>query len=135
MADIYSKKKRGAIMSMIRSKNSVLEKEAFAYLRRSGIHFRKHYDKIVGKPDIAIPTKKRAVFIDGDFWHGWYFTRWKNKLPSDFWREKISANIRRNRKNFTALRRSGWKVLRIWGHQLGGKNKHSALERIETFLS
>ena len=68
-------------MSKIRSKNTKAELIVFRELRKRKIHFQKHYKKVVGSPDIAIPRKKIAIFIDGDFWHGRNFQRDKNRLP------------------------------------------------------
>jgi len=133
--DIFSKKKRSEIMSLIRSKDTGLEREVFRHLRRAGISFQRHYAQIPGRPDVAVPSKKRVVFIDADFWHGWRFTRWRDKLPSKFWKEKISSNVRRDKRNFAFLRRKGWKVLRVWGHQLRGSRKEKTLERVKQFLS
>ena len=136
MADIYSKTKRSEIMSLVRSKNTRPEKEVFTYLRKRGLRFKKHYELVPGTPDVAVPGKKKAVFVDGDFWHGWQFPRWSDKLPNSFWREKISANIRRDRKNFARLRRHRWKVLRIWSHQLSTIGRRRAtLDRVFMFLT
>lgn len=78
------------------------------------IYFQKHYKKAFGNPDIALPRKKKAVLIDGDFWHGYGFVKQKKRLPSKYWIEKIETNIRRDRKNRLKLKRDGWKVLKIW---------------------
>jgi DNA mismatch endonuclease (patch repair protein) len=134
MADIYSKDKRSAIMSHIRSKNTLPEKEVFAYLNKNNIVFKKHYAKIPGRPDIALPRSKRAVFINGDFWHGWHFQKWFEKVPF-FWKQKISANINRDKRNYAKLRRSGWKILRIWEHELESKKRSVTLERLDNFLT
>jgi|SRR6267143_4029554 len=136
MTDIFTPEERSRIMSLIKSKDTAPEKEVFRYLRREGIRFRRHHESIVGKPDISIPAERKAVFVDGDFWHGWRFPRWRNKLPSDFWKEKISANIRRDKRNFAKLRRQGWKVLRVWDHQLSTREKRNkTLRRIQDFLT
>ena len=58
-----------------------------------------------------------AVFIDGDFWHGFRFEAWRDKL-SEKWEAKIEANRKRDERNFRRLRREGWKVLRLWEHQV-----------------
>ena len=79
--------------------------------------FRKHDKSLPGRPDIVFPKERVAVFIDGDFWHGWRLPAWEHKL-SKFWRDKLHANRRRDRRNFRKLRTSGWKVIRIWQHQL-----------------
>lgn len=136
MADIYSKTKRSEIMSLIRSKNTLPEREVFSYLRKHGVRFAKHYGGAPGKPDVAIPQRKVAVFIDGDFWHGWQFARWSGNLPNAYWRKKISANMKRDKKNFAKLRRRGWRVLRIWEHQLSTlAMKEETLSRLLEFLS
>lgn len=118
MADVFSKKKRSDIMSRIRSKNTGIEKTVFSYLRKHGIYFYKHYDKIPGKPDIALPSKKIAVFVNGDFWHGYRFSTWKNRIPKKYWRDKIAANIARDKKRYASMKRRGWKVLHVWGHEI-----------------
>ncbi|KKR09150.1 MAG: hypothetical protein UT37_C0024G0005 [Parcubacteria group bacterium GW2011_GWA2_39_18] len=68
--DVFSRNKRSEIVSRIRSSDTEIEKDVFRFLRANGIHFQKHYKKAAGCPDIALPNKKRAVFIDSDFWHG-----------------------------------------------------------------
>jgi DNA mismatch endonuclease (patch repair protein) len=120
-------------MSRIHSKNTGVEKLVFAELRRRKIYFQKHYKKAVGCPDIALPSKKKAVFIDGDFWHGYLFFRWQDRIPKEYWRDKIRNNIRRDKRNRSKLKRDGWKVLRVWSHQLG-KNPSPAIEKIAIFL-
>lgn len=134
MADVFSKEKRSEIMSRIRSKETGIEKIAFAYLRKNKIHFQRHYSKVAGKPDIAVPSKKIAVFIDGDFWHGYRFGVWRNRIPKVYWRDKIQNNITRDQKNRRKLRREGWKVLRVWGHQILEKREES-LAKIALFLT
>jgi DNA mismatch endonuclease (patch repair protein) len=119
--DTFTKKKRSEIMSKIRSKNTKAELIIFRELRKRGIHFKKHYKNAIGKPDIALPRKKIAVFIDGDFWHGWQFNRIKAKLPKRYWLKKIQNNIKRDKKTRGELRKNGWRVLRIWEHDVFNK--------------
>jgi DNA mismatch endonuclease (patch repair protein) len=70
-----------------------------------------------GRPDFVFRDRRVVVFVDGDFWHGWRFPVWRDKL-SEAWEAKIEANRRRDARNFRRLRRQGWKVVRIWEHQL-----------------
>jgi len=70
-----------------------------------------------GTPDIVFGRKRVAVFIDGDFWHGYRFPTWKDTL-SQFWQNKIEKNRQRDKKNFAKLRRMGWRVVRIWQHEV-----------------
>ncbi|RZD19594.1 MAG: hypothetical protein EVG15_00760 [Candidatus Acididesulfobacter diazotrophicus] len=77
MMDKFTKEKRSEIMSNIRSQNTKVEILVFRELRKRKIYFQKHYKKAIGNPDIALPRKKKAVFIDGDFWHGYQFSKLK----------------------------------------------------------
>jgi len=118
MTDNLSKKKRSYIMSQIRSRDTKVEKIIFRELQKRKIYFQKNYNRIAGSPDIALPKKKRAIFIDGDFWHGYQFPKLKKRLPNKFWKEKIRKNIRRDKLYRSRLKRAGWKILRIWEHQI-----------------
>ncbi len=120
-------------MSRIRSKNTQIELAVFSYLRKKKISFKKHA-KVLGNPDIAVAPSKRAVFIDGDFWHGWKFNKRKGKLPP-YWREKILNNMRRDRRNRRKLKAAGWSIFKVWEHELEAKNKNSTLKKIAEFLS
>ncbi|MFH1047033.1 MAG: very short patch repair endonuclease [Patescibacteria group bacterium] len=118
MTDRMAPDVRSRLMAKIRSKNTKIELLVFRALRQRKIYFQKHYRRAAGSPDVAWPKRKVAVFIDGCFWHGYRYPQWQHKLPSQFWRDKIERNRARDRRNFSALRRHGWLVLRIWEHQL-----------------
>ena len=133
MADVFTKVKRSDIMSRIRSKNTGIEKAIFSRLKKKGIYFQQHYSRIWGKPDIAIPSKKIAVFINGDFWHGYRFRKWAKRIPKKYWRKKIESNIARDARNYRKLRKNGWKILRIWGHQVKEKPEKT-LSKVISFL-
>ena len=101
-------------MSRIRSKNTDIEKSVFSFLKNKGIRFRRHYKNVSGNPDIAVPPAKKAVFIDGDFWHGYKFNKSKQKLPKKYWLQKITNNIKRDKKsepNFEKIRMESVAVL------------------------
>ena len=85
-----------------------------------------------GKPDVVFPKSKIAVFADGDFWHGNNFIKWKKEVPG-FWKKKISNNIKRDREQTLALKNSGYKVLRFWGHQIK-KDPLRVITKIEKTL-
>ena len=86
-------------------------------LERAGIRFARQVADLPGKPDFVIEPSRVAIFVDGDFWHGYRFGRWKAQL-SQYWAAKIQRNRERDRRTFATLRRRGWKVIRIWEHQL-----------------
>lgn len=131
--DIFSKRKRSEIMSAIKSKNTILEKRLFILLRKQGIKFKTHYDGVIGKPDIALPKSRKAVFLHSDFWHGWRLSTWEHILPSEFWKVKLEKNRARDEKVLRTLRRKGWKVMILWGHSFR-KNPEGSVARIARFL-
>ncbi len=133
MPDCFSKKKRSEVMSKIRSKNTKAELMVFRELRKRGVYFQKHYSKAPGKPDIALPRKKKAVFIDGDFWHGRNFEEMKYRLPNEYWRPKIEKNIIRDKTNNEELKQKGWKIFRVWEGEVK-KGFNETIDKIENFL-
>ena len=120
-------------MSRIRSRNTALEDRVFRFLQREKIHFLRHYGRVPGAPDIAVPRKKMAVFIDGDFWHGWKFSSRRGRLPEVYWQSKIAGNIHRDRARRAKLKRQGWKILRVWEHEIK-KGQDGAFQKIKQFL-
>lgn len=116
-------------MSKIRSTHTKIESIVFSGLRKRKIYSQKYYKRAVGNPDIALPKKKIAVFIDGDFWHGYQFSKLKKRLPKKYWLKKIEDNIKRDKKNHAKLKRNGWKVLRIWEHEIK-KDPERVIEKI-----
>lgn len=117
MADVFSKELRTSIMSKVSNKNTSLELLVFSKLRARSIAFRKHVKVLNCTPDILFPDIMLAVFLDGDFWHGYRSKAWLHKLPI-YWQLKIKRNIRRDVNNFRRLRRGGWIVVRFWGHEI-----------------
>lgn len=117
MVDNLNKKQRSYCMSRVKSKDTALETRVRTELFKRGLRFRKHVVALPGRPDIVFPMAKLAVFLDGDFWHGYRFPRWRRTV-SKFWRDKIDKNRDRDRRNFVKLRRMGWRVFRIWQHQV-----------------
>ncbi len=115
--DIMTPETRSALMARIRGKDTSPELLVRAELKRCRIAFTTHDRRLPGCPDVIINSKRIAVFVDGDFWHGWRFPLWKHKL-SPKWQDKITATRIRDRRNFRKLRRQGWRVVRIWEHQI-----------------
>jgi DNA mismatch endonuclease (patch repair protein) len=104
-------------MSRIKGKDTGLETRVRSELHKRGFRFHKHLKELPGKPDVVFTKAKVAVFIDGDFWHGYRFSTWEHKV-SDFWKTKISKNRERDAKNQRWLRDMGWTVIRLWQHDL-----------------
>jgi DNA mismatch endonuclease (patch repair protein) len=117
VVDFLSKEKRSWVMSRIRGKNTGPERQVARVLRQMGLGFRQHVRDLPGIPDFVFATAKVAVFVHGDFWHGWRLPAWKDRLPP-YWKQKLEENRRRDRRKFARLRKEGWQVVRIWDHEL-----------------
>lgn len=130
--DIMSPETRSVVMSKIRGKNTGPERKVAAGLAGLKVVWDSHVRALPGCPDFVFFAAKVAVFVDGDFWHGWRFPVWRDKL-SEKWEDKIEATRRRDARNHRRLRAMGWKVIRLWEHQVE-KDLHSCLERVSAAL-
>jgi len=120
MADNLTPEQRSFCMSRIKPKDTGLEMRVRSALHSRGLRFRKHVKDLPGKPDIVFSKAQVAVFVDGDFWHGYRFPSWEDKV-SDFWKEKINNNRQRDAANHRKLRQMGWTVIRLWQHEVDEK--------------
>jgi DNA mismatch endonuclease (patch repair protein) len=130
MVDKISKKKRSKIMSAIRSKNTKPELALRRALWAQGLRYRIHYGK--EKIDIAFPSKKVAVFVDGCFWHGCPQHSHIPKSNQKYWIPKLERNKERATLKNQRLKKQGWKVLRFWEHEID--NVESIVEEIKKAL-
>ena len=107
---------RSRLMKKIRSTETASEIALRKALWRCGLRYRKNYSKLPGKPDIAITTLKIAVFIDGEFWHGYHWEEKKERIKSnrDYWIPKIEKTIILDRANNERIKEMGWQVIRFW---------------------
>jgi DNA mismatch endonuclease (patch repair protein) len=138
MADIFTPEKRSEIMSLIRSKNTKPELLFFKILstafHKKGYRYRKHYNSLPGKPDAVFVSKKIALFVDGNFWHGYKFDAATTRLSEGFWQEKIIRNMARDKKVNRALKKEGWTVMRFWEHEVK-KTPEKVARKIEKKLT
>ncbi len=132
MADVFDKKTRSRIMSRIRSKNTKPELTFRKLLKKAKINF-STYSKLPGTPDMVFSKKKVAVFIDGEFWHGYNWRKRGIKPANAFWRKKLLRNMARDKGVNRELRRIGWKVVRILETQVI-KRPGYALQRVKRAL-
>ena len=113
--DTVSKKKRSWIMAQVKSYgNKSTEQNIVALFRNHKISGWRRGYRLIGSPDFVFPGKRVAVFVDGCFWHG--HPR-KCRIPQanrEYWIEKISRNVKRDKLVSRILRKKGWKVIRIW---------------------
>jgi DNA mismatch endonuclease, patch repair protein len=140
IVDRISKAERSAIMSRIRARGNRRTEISFASLlrKRKIIGWRRHLTiklkqtkisasdgtkfKPQVRPDFVFPKKKLAVFIDGCFWHGCPKCYRNPKSRKKFWSAKVLRNKERDTFQNRALRRIGWRVVRVWECALKPKN-------------
>ncbi len=120
MADNLTPQQRSYCMSRIKGKDTGLEIRIRSALHKRGLRFRKNVQDLPGKPDVVFRKAQVAVFVDGDFWHGYRFPSWEDKV-SDFWKKKINRNRQRDAANHRKLRNMGWTVIRMWQHDVQKK--------------
>jgi DNA mismatch endonuclease (patch repair protein) len=133
MTDMFSKAKRSRIMSNIRSTgNFTTELRFISIMRRFKITGWRRKKKLPGKPDFVFERARVAVFIDGDFWHG---NPQKFRVPktnSEYWREKILGNRKRDQQINRDLKVLGWRVIRFWESNL--RDEEAIIAKLKTLL-
>jgi DNA mismatch endonuclease, patch repair protein len=118
MTDVLTPAQRKLNMSRIKGKDTSPEIKIRKLLFSKGVRgYRINY-KLTGKPDIVFLGKKVAVFIDGCFWHKCPIHFKEPETRKEFWLEKINRNVERDQMINIELKEAGWKVLRIWEHQV-----------------
>ena len=120
-------------MSQVKNKDSKIEIMLRKELWKRNMRYRKNVKKIYGNPDIVYISKKIAVFVDSEFWHGYDWENRKNDFKSNkaFWIPKIEKNIQRDYEVTNKLQKDGWIVLRFWGNEIK-KNVVKCADMIES---
>lgn len=130
--DVHSKETRSYNMSRIRSKNTKPEEIVRKHLFSLGFRYRKNDKRYPGTPDIVLPKYKTVIFINGCFWHGHsgckYFV--VPKSNTEFWQNKIAANIARDDEKIAQLLRMNWKVITVWECELKPTQRSGTLTRL-----
>lgn len=131
--DTISSEERSALMSRIRSKNTLPEMAVRSILHRLGYRFRLHRKDLPGLPDIVLPRHRKIVLVHGCFWHG-HTCRLASKPKSNetYWSTKIQANRARDARNLKALTQQGWTVLELWECEV--RKLEGIEERLSSFM-
>ncbi len=99
--------------------NQTTEWRLRARLVSSGISgWRVNVSNVPGKPDFVFDRIGLAVFVDGCFWHGCQRCRNIPAANRMFWTRKITTNKNRDRQVTRLLKGLGWRVIRLWEHEL-----------------
>lgn len=120
--DNLTKEQRRKSMQNIKAQDTSIEVKLRKALWKKGFRYRKNYNKLPGKPDIALTKYKIAIFCDGEFFHGKDWEVLKPKLEngnnSGYWVSKISRNRKRDDEVNKRLLFEGWTVIRFWGDDI-----------------
>jgi DNA mismatch endonuclease (patch repair protein) len=113
MAELICKVARSKIMSRIKSCNTKPE----LLLKNSLIGY-KYQPNEFGRPDFINYKKRLIVFVDGCFWHQCSLHSRMPKQNRGYWLPKLRRNVIRAKEVEIAYKNAGWKVIRIWEHEL-----------------
>jgi DNA mismatch endonuclease (patch repair protein) len=125
---------RSRLMGRVRRSGTAPELHLRSAIHRRGVRFRLGSHGLPGSPDLVFRGARVAIFVDGCFWHGCEEHGTMPKTNTAFWRAKIQNNKRRDRRVDTELQQQGWRVVRLWEHQLH-RDLSSTIRRIERLLA
>ena len=133
MVDTFTPRQRSELMAKVKGTgNRATELRLIHIFREIGIRGWRRRSVVFGKTDFVSPTSRTAVFVDGCFWHGCPI---HGSVPSSnrmFWKRKLARNKERDKLVVRELRRLGWRVLRIWQHEL--REPHKVARRVTRSL-
>lgn len=122
-------------MANVHLKDGKAETALAKELWKKGFRYRKNYRKLPGSPDIAILKYRIAVFVDGEFWHGYDWENRKQKLKTnrEYWIEKIEENIARDERNNQLLIEMGWIPIHFWEKEIN-KDLEKCVKSLEKLI-
>lgn len=81
--------------------------------------YRLNWKKVPGRPDIAFPGKRIAIFVNGCFWHRCQICDLPlPKTNVEFWSDKFKLNVERDALKTQRLEELGWTVFTVWECQI-----------------
>ena len=127
--DRMSKEARSKLMSSIRSRWTKPERKLHNCLKGHKIRHEMH-PKMAGSPDAILKDRRIAIFVDSCFFHKCPKCYTEPQTNRKYWIPKIEANVRRDRRDTRVLRKAGWKVIRIWEHELKKKDIEPCMRKL-----
>ena len=128
---------RSRLMLRIRSEGTgpeLVVRSVLSGTGGAGAEFRRNDRSLPGSPDFSFPSRMKALFVHGCFWHSCRCRKGRTpKSNAAYWAEKFRRNKERDRRAAAAIRRMGWAVLVIWEHET--KDVEGLRRRIVAFLS
>lgn len=134
MPDRVSTAVRSRNMSAIRSReNRTTELALIRHFRALRVAGWRRGSRIFGRPDFVFPAERLALFVDGCFWHGCPQHATMPEANRAYWESKRARNCARDRLVNRSLRRLGWRVLRVWEHELADARR--VVQRVRAALN
>ena len=123
-------------MAKIKLKRGDIETKLAKALWQEGYRYWLNYKKLPGSPDIAIKKYHVAVFVDGEFWHGFDWEKRKPNLKRnrEYWIEKIEENIARDQRVDKELYVKGWTPIHFWSKDVQ-KNVSGCVQAIKELIN
>lgn len=132
--DRLTAERRSWLMSRVKGKNTKPELVVRRLVFGMGYRYRLHAQNLPGHPDLVFSGRKKAIFVNGCFWHGHADCRY-GRLPKsrvEYWQAKIEQTQARDLKNTALLEAGGWQVLTVWQCEL--KNIETLANRLNEFI-
>ena len=132
--DRLSTAQRSKVMAAIRNKNTAPERAVRSVAHRLGFRFRLHCADLPGRPDLAFPRLKKAIFVHGCFWHQHQDCARATMPRSNqkYWCAKFTGNVARDARVAAELKALGWKTIVVWECELNDVGRLQ--NRLKSFL-
>lgn len=126
---------RSGQMKNIRNKGTKPELLFRKSLWGKGYRYRVNFKKLAGSPDIVLSRYKVAIFIDGEFWHGYNWKQKRERIKSNrqFWIPKIERNMERDQENNNSLKDAGYMVFRFWESEVK-KDVETCVQKVIEYI-
>lgn len=139
MADTLTPQQRSWNMSRVRSRNTQPEIFIRSIVHRLGFRFTVNGPKnrsLPGRPDLVLPRRRTVIFVHGCFWHRHpgCLKATTPKTNAAFWSRKFQENVKRDRRNLSALKDLGWKTVVVWQCAVGKALPSEEVDRIVEFV-
>ena len=134
MVDTVSPEVRSRIMARVKSKGMKPEMAVRRLLHGLGYRYRLHRPDLPGRPDLAFPSRRKVVFVNGCFWHN-HAGCPRVRIPAtnrEYWVAKLERNSARDERNLALLAEQGWAAMTVWECEL--RDMPAAAERMTEFL-
>jgi DNA mismatch endonuclease (patch repair protein) len=134
--DVHSSKQRSFNMSRIKSTDTKPEMVLRRALHAAGFRYRLNVRDLPGKPDIVFTSRRKAIFVNGCFWH-MHDCRFGIVIPrtnTDFWQKKRLGTVERDKRVLAELQANGWQTLTVWECELKPSSLSAGQSRALEFL-